>query len=296
MGAGLGLAAVIAAKGGPLGVASARAQGADPPTPIAADVIMKTIPRTGERVPAVGLGTFLTFDLIPGQRRDHIREVMRRFWEAGGRVIDASPLYGMGEVNVGAFATALGIGDELFVTNKIWSTGEYLADESHARRSLDTSMQRLWRARIDVMQCHSLVNVDVAVPILQAWKKEGRIRYVGVTHHENGYFDLLADWIERGNLDFVQVRYSIHTRLAEERVLRSAADRGTAVLVNMPLEKSRLMKIVEGRSWKAGRCRISRARSAPRTGPSSSSSGLFHIRQSPARCLLLRTPIMRPRM
>jgi diketogulonate reductase-like aldo/keto reductase len=135
----------------------------------------------------------------------------------------------------------------MFITNKIWSTGEFLADESHARRSLEQSMQRLWRNKIDVMQVHSLVNVDVIVPILRAWKQEGRIRYFGVTHHELPYFPALAQWVEKGNLDFVQVHYSIHTRLAEERILPAALDRGTAVLVNMPFEKARLFKIVEGR-------------------------------------------------
>ena len=97
------------------------------------------------------------------------------------------------------------------------------------------------------MQVHSLVNVDFMVPYLRAWKKEGRIRYVGVTHFENPYLEPLASWVERGNLDFVQVNYSIFNRRAEERILRAAAERGTAVITNMPFEKARLFKIVEGR-------------------------------------------------
>lgn len=214
---------------------------------IAPGTITRTVPRTGEALPAIGLGTFLTFDIVPGRKRDHLREVMRRFWEGGGRVIDTSPLYGMGEVSVGDFATTLGINDQIFVANKVWTTGEFLADESHALRSLDLSMGRLWRDRIDLMQCHSLVNVDFAVPYLHAWKKEGRIRYVGVTHFENPYMEVLGSWIARGNLDFVQVNYSIFSRMAEERILPAAADRGTAVLVNMPFEKARLFKVVEGR-------------------------------------------------
>lgn len=211
------------------------------------DLVTRAVPRSGEMLPAIGLGTFLTFDVIPGQKRDHLLEVVRRHWQAGGRVFDTSPLYGMAEVNVGDFLATLGINDQAFIANKIWSTGEYLADDSHAARSFEISRQRLWRERIDVMQCHSLVNVDIAVPLMKAWKKEGRIRHIGVSHHEPGYFDLLAEWITRGDLDFVQVHYSIHTRIAEDRVLRVAADQGAAVLVNMPLEKARLHKIVEGR-------------------------------------------------
>lgn len=236
--AGLGLAAAALASGGLFSKnASAQTSG----------IITKKIPKTGEIVPAIGLGTYLTFDVIPGQPREFIREVMRRFWDGGGRVFDTSPLYGTGEISVGDYATALGITDKMFIANKIWSTGEFLADESHARRSLEQTMQRLWRDKIDVMQVHSLVNVDVIVPILRGWKKEGRIRYLGATHHELPYFPALAGWVEKGDLDFVQVHYSIHTRLAEERILPAALDKGTAVLVNMPFEKARLFKIVEGR-------------------------------------------------
>jgi diketogulonate reductase-like aldo/keto reductase len=214
-------------------------------------VITRAIPRTGEVVPAVGMGTFMTFDVTPGQPREHLREVLRRFWEAGGRVIDTSPLYGMSEVSVGDFATALGITRDLFIMNKTWATGEWLGDNSHALRQLTQSMARLWRDQIDVMQVHSLVNVDVVLSILRAWKQEGRIRYLGVTHHEVPYFPELARWVETGDLDFVQVHYSIHTRMAEEHLLPAATERGVAVLVNMPLEKARLHKIVEGRSLPA---------------------------------------------
>lgn len=236
---GLG-AAALTLPAMPFAAGSAHAQGTD--------LITRKIPRTGEVLPAIGLGTYLAFDVLPGQPRDNIREVMQRFWDGGGRVIDTSPLYGTGEISVGDFATAFGITDKLFITNKIWSTGEFLADDSHARRSLEQSMQRLWREKIDVMQVHSLVNVDQILPVLQNWKKEGRIRYFGATHHEVPYFPALAQVVERGNLDFVQVHYSIQTRLAEERILPAALDKGTAVQVNMPFEKARLFKLVEGRT------------------------------------------------
>jgi diketogulonate reductase-like aldo/keto reductase len=243
-GLGLGLAAGQAQQ---LGAGIPAAAAAPPTAPPTADAIMKTIPRTSEKVPAIGLGSFLTFDLLPGKPRGHIREIVRRVWDGGGRVLDTSPLYGLAEVNVGAALAALDIGDKLFLTNKIWSTGEFLADASFAEHSLAQTQARLWRERIDVMQCHSLTNVDVVVPLLHAWKKEGKIRFVGATHHDPAYFDILAGWITKGNLDFVQVHYSIANRSAEDRVLRAAADHGTAVLVNMPLEKARLHKIVDGR-------------------------------------------------
>lgn len=209
-------------------------------------IITKEIPRTKEKLPAIGLGTFMTFDALSDQPRDHLQQVMRRFWDAGGRVVDVSPLYGMSEVKVNEFARTLGLTNDLFITNKIWATGEYLGDPSQAQRQFEQSLTRLSRDRIDVLQVHSLVNVDAILPLLKEWKAKGRIRYVGVTHHDPLYFAALEKWIENGDLDFVQVRYSIHQRGAEDRILPAAAARGTAVLANMPFEKARLFELVKG--------------------------------------------------
>jgi diketogulonate reductase-like aldo/keto reductase len=210
------------------------------------EIITKEIPRTKERIPVIGLGTFLTFDVLSNQPRNHIQQVMQNFWNAGGRMIDVSPLYGMSEANVGAFAQKLSITNEMFIANKIWATGKYLGDRSQAQSQFEQSTRELSRDRIDLMQVHSLVNVDVIVPLLGAWKEEGRIRYLGVTHHEPLYFAPIERWIERGDLDFIQVRYSIAERTAEERILPAAAAQGTAVLANMPFEKARLFQLVSG--------------------------------------------------
>ncbi|UCH52842.1 MAG: aldo/keto reductase [Pseudomonadota bacterium] len=211
------------------------------------DIVWKTIPKTNEKVPAIGLGTHLTFDIKPGKPRENVRDVLKVFYDAGGRVIDTSPLYGMAEVSIGDYATALGITNDLFIANKIWATGEWLGDDSHALRQFRQSTERLWREQFDVMQCHSLVNAGSIIPLLKAWKKEGRIRYTGVTHHEVPYFGPLAQVVEKGDVDFVQVRYNIITRKAEERILKAAQDKGVAVMVNMPFEKARLFEIVKDR-------------------------------------------------
>jgi diketogulonate reductase-like aldo/keto reductase len=238
----LGFSAAIAAIANGLFGGTANAQTRDKSAQTA-NLITKKIPRTGEIVPAIGLGSFLTFDVLPGQSREFIREVIKRFYDGGGRVLDTSPLYGTGEISVGDSANALGIANDLFITNKIWSTGEFLADDSFALKSLEQSQGRLWREKFDVMQVHSLVNVDVVVPIIKNWKRQNLVRYVGVTHHDLPYFPALANWVEKGEIDFVQVRYSIHTRAAEDRILPAAIDKGVAVLVNMPLEKARLHKM-----------------------------------------------------
>lgn len=237
-------AMAIAAPHG-IGLAQAAAASAPPPLPAPSpDLISRRIERTGDVVPALGLGTFLTFDQLPGAPRAELYDVIGQYIRAGARVVDTSPLYGSAEVTVGDAASALGVNDQLFVANKIWSTGAFLADDSQARRSLEESQLRLWRRGFDLMQCHSLVNVDVVLPLMAAWKKEGLVRMVGVTHHENDYHNLLARWIRSGMVDSVQVNYSIANRAAEDTVLRAAQEAGVAVFINMPMEKGRLHKAI----------------------------------------------------
>jgi diketogulonate reductase-like aldo/keto reductase len=219
---------------------------AQPAQNTSGNLLQRRIPKSGELVPAIGLGTFLTFDLMPGQPREHLGDVLATYAGGGARIIDTSPLYGTAEVTVGDMSLNLDSSPRLFFANKIWATGDYLADESHALRSLELSESRLWRRPIDLMQCHSLVNVDVVVPYLRAWQREGRIRYVGVTHHEVDYLPPLTKWVERAAVDFVQMSYSIFNRRAEERLLPAALQNGVAVIVNMPFEKARLFKVVEG--------------------------------------------------
>ena len=216
------------------------ASGPDP------EVLTRTLPRTGERVTTLGLGTFLTFDLKPGDNRDALRQVFERYVAAGGRVVDTSPLYGSAEVSVGQFMGEFEASNEMFLANKVWATGEYLGDESHAEESFRQSRMRTWRDTINLMQCHSITNAPVVIPLMKAWKQEGLIRHVGVTHHESAAQEQLLAIVERDDVDFIQTNYSIFNRDAEKRLLPAAANKGLGVLINLPLEKARLMKVVEG--------------------------------------------------
>ena len=208
------------------------------PVPYSVEVSYTRPPPSQKRL----ITSRILFRGVPG-KRSKVRYVPRPI---AGR---SSPERGILRVMTPEFdcAIAMGINDQMFIANKIWSTGEFLADDSHAKKSFEQSQERLWREKIDLMQVHSLVNVDQIVPVLKNWKREGKIRYVGVTHHEIPYFNALAMQVERNDLDFVQVHYSIQMRLAEDRILPAAMDKGTAVLVNMPFEKARLFKLVEGR-------------------------------------------------
>jgi diketogulonate reductase-like aldo/keto reductase len=237
---GIGTLAAASASG--LTATFPRAAVAQPASPI-----MRAIPKSGEQIPAVGLGTFETFDILPGEPREHIREIIRRFHAAGGRVIDTSPLYGMAEVSVGDFATQLGIADDLFITNKTWTTGEWLSDNSHSEAQFRRSAERLWRSRMDVQQVHSLENHDQVLHLLRQWKDQGRVRYIGATQWSAEYYDTLERLVRSGNLDFIQVNYTIFSRQAEERLFKACIDNGVAVQVNIPFEKARLFTCVQGR-------------------------------------------------
>ncbi|WP_155774424.1 aldo/keto reductase [Rhizobium etli] len=208
--------------------------------------IMRPIPKTGEMIPAVGLGTFETFDVRPGEPRDNVGEVIRLFHVHGGRVIDTSPLYGMSEVCVGDFITDLGIADDIFITNKTWTTGDYLSDNSHSERQLRKSRERLWRDRIDVLQVHSLENHDQVRHWLAQKKTEGSVRYIGITQWSPEYYDTMERLVNTGTLDFVQIAYTILTRAAEQRLLDACAANGVAVQVNIPFEKAWLFTPVAG--------------------------------------------------
>lgn len=213
---------------------------------VLSDIIRRRLPRTGEELTALGLGTFLTFDLKPGDRRDQLRQVFQHYVTAGGRVVDTSPLYGSAEVSVGQFMGEHERSEEIFLANKVWATGDYLGDESHAEESFRQSRMRTWRNSINLMQCHSITNAPVVIPLMKAWKKEGLIRHVGVTHHESAAQEQLLAIVERDDVDFIQTNYSIFNRDAERRLLPAAAEKGVGVLINLPLEKARLMKIVDG--------------------------------------------------
>jgi diketogulonate reductase-like aldo/keto reductase len=231
-----------------LGTADAQtASGARPGSTQGQPIIMRTIPSSQEAIPALGLGTFLVFDALPGAKRDNLRDVLKTHIDAGVRVVDTSPLYGSAQFTLGHYAAALGIADQIFVANKVWATGDFLGDEGQARRSLELSQRLMWREKIDAMHVHSLVNVDLLLPYLRAWKKEGLIRYTVISHFENPYHDAVASWVDRGNLDIVQINYSIFNRDAERRIFPAARDKGVAVFTNMPFEKARLFQVVQGR-------------------------------------------------
>ncbi len=228
-GAGLGLA------GGGVGAAVPRL--GDP-------LMTRPIPSSGEALPVVGLGTWQTFDIgaDPAVRAPR-KEVLRLLLEGGGTVIDSSPMYGRSEAVVGALLAELEARDQAFLATKVWTRGR-----AQGIAQMEQSLRRFQTPRLDLMQVHNLVDWQIHLKTLRAWKEEGRIRYLGITHWTSGALDDLAAVIAREPLDFVQLAYSIGVRDAERRLLPLAADKGVAVLVNRPYEKGIAFRKVQGRA------------------------------------------------
>jgi diketogulonate reductase-like aldo/keto reductase len=207
---------------------------------MAQSIIRKPIPRGGETLPVIGLGTWQTFDVGAAQSaRAPLKEVLRDFVQLGGSVIDSSPMYGKSESVTGDLAAELGIYQQLFIATKVWTNGR-----DAGIRQMEESLRRLRVKKMDLMQIHNLVDYRTHLVTLRKWQEQGRVRYIGVTHYSASAYTELARVLETENLDFVQLNYSMAEREAEQRLLPLAADKRIAVLVNRPFSAGSLFKKV----------------------------------------------------
>lgn len=204
----------------------------------------RKIPSSGEALPVIGLGTWQTFDVGPtAVERAPLKEVLRAFEAAGGRVIDSSPMYGAAEEVVGDLAAELGFGDKLFLATKVWTSGQREGIEQ-----MEDSMRKLRTQRLDLMQVHNLVDVETHLATLREWKEQGRVRHIGVTHYTDRAHDDVARLIERHPLDFIQINYSIAEPEAARRLLPLAQARGVAVIANRPFGGGGLFSRLRGKA------------------------------------------------
>jgi diketogulonate reductase-like aldo/keto reductase len=213
-------------------LAASCALGAVPARAQANPIHTRPIPASGERVPVVGLGTWLTFDVggADSAARRARGDVLRAFLAGGGRLVDSSPMYGSSEEVIGA-ELARGAGAAPFAATKVWTTGGLAG-----RRQMEHS-RSLWRMkRIDLMQVHNLLDWETHWPTLKAWKAEGRYRYIGMTTSHGRRHDELERIMRRERLDFVQFTYNLNDRSVEDVLLPLAAERGIAVIVNRPFD------------------------------------------------------------
>lgn len=206
--------------------------------------LMRPIPKSGELLPAIGLGTSRTFDVgETTSERAAQREVLQLFAAQGGRLVDSSPMYGAAESVIGDLAADLGLTRNLFLATKVWTAGR-----DAGIRQMEASFRRLRTQKIDLMQVHNLLDWKIHLKSLRDWKAQGRIRYLGITHYTESAYDDLARVMESEVIDFVQLNYSILSRSAEQRLLPLALDKKIAVLVNRPFENADLFGQVRAKA------------------------------------------------
>ena len=205
-------------------------------------VVSKPIPSSGELIPVVGLGTWITFNV--GKDRvalDACAEVMQAFFAAGGRMIDSSPMYGSSQATIGHGLARLGAGKApVFAADKVWISSS--KGDTRGPEQIEQS-RRLWSLpRFDLLQVHNLLDWEVHLPTLLAMKAAGRLRYVGITTSEGRRHREIETLLRNQPLDFVQLTYNPLDREAEQRLLPLARERGIAVIANRPFREGELLR------------------------------------------------------
>jgi diketogulonate reductase-like aldo/keto reductase len=214
------------------------AAGGLPAAAAASALLQRRIPSSGERLPAVGLGSWITFNV--GQdmpARDACVEVVRAFFAAGGRLIDSSPMYGSSQPTIGHALARLGQPPALFSAEKVW-----IGEVAEGPAQIEASRRHWGVPRFDLMQVHNLWAWQAHLPRLLAMKAEGRLRYVGISTSEGRRHAELEQIMRGQPIDFVQLTYNPMDREAEARLLPLAADRGIAVIVNRPFREGHLLR------------------------------------------------------
>jgi aryl-alcohol dehydrogenase-like predicted oxidoreductase len=202
-------------------------------------LLTRAIPRSGEKIPAVGLGTAYIFDAASGETRAKAKSVVQALVSNGGRLVDTASTYGDAEIVMGDEIAAAGLRDKIFIATKL---------ESPNPAELKRSVSRLKTAKLDLLQLHNVRNPNQSLAMFRDWKAQGICRYVGITSTFHGDFPAVEAVLRREKPEFVQIDYSLDVRLAERRILPLAADVKAGVLTALPFGRGRLFSAVRGRA------------------------------------------------
>jgi len=239
-------AAGTAAALGPSIAAGRPARSAAGPLPR----LTRPIPSSGEALPLVGLGSWITFNVgDDAAARDSCAEVMRAFFEAGGRLIDSSPMYGSSQDVIGYGLHRLGPPPQLFAADKVW-----ISSGSKGPAQIEESRRKWGIARFDLLEVHNVTAWEEHLPTLFAMKAAGKVRYVGVTTSEGRRHGEIEKIMGSQPIDFVQVTYNAVDREVEERILPLARERKIGVICNRPFKRGELIERTSGAplpSWAA---------------------------------------------
>jgi aryl-alcohol dehydrogenase-like predicted oxidoreductase len=204
-------------------------------------ILERAIPATGEKMPAVGMGTWITFDVPPGAHRNSRLAVLNAFFEGGGTHLDSSPMYGDAEAALGDLVPKARPA-RVFNATKVWTPGRWLGV-----KQMEQSLALWGVTRFDLIHVHNMLDWETHLVTLKEWKAAGRTRYIGITtSHGSREAEMLAA-MKRERFDFVQFSYSFADRDAEKRLLPMAADRGAAVVINRPFDGGNLFGVVKGK-------------------------------------------------
>lgn len=206
--------------------------------PAGASFITRTIPSTGERIPAVGLGTANVFDRDDEPTRRSAAQVVQALVEGGGRLVDTASSYGDAEKVLGSAIAAAGTRDKVFVATKL---------EALDAAELKSSLARLRTASVDLLQLHNVRDPGQSLAQLRAWKAQGSCRYVGITSTSRRDFAAIEAVLEHEKPDFVQIDHSLDDRAAQGRILPLAAEVRAGVLTALPFGRGRLFRMVRGK-------------------------------------------------
>ncbi|HLE94067.1 MAG TPA: aldo/keto reductase [Sulfuricaulis sp.] len=205
--------------------------------------ITKPIPVTGERLPVIGMGSWITFDVAHNPYESVARvKVLQAFFDNGGALVDSSPMYGSSEEVIGKALKKIPNKDALFAATKVWILGK-----NSGIRQMESS-QHLWGVkRLDLMQIHNMLDWETHWETLSEWKAAGRVRYVGITTSHGSRHEALVKAMEKTPFDFVQFTYNLEDREVEKRLLPLAQERGMAVIINRPFQRGSLFNHVRGK-------------------------------------------------
>ncbi|HEY1900216.1 MAG TPA: aldo/keto reductase [Steroidobacteraceae bacterium] len=202
--------------------------------------VTKAIPSSGQKIPAIGIGTN-NYNVTDADDLAARKAVLDKLPALGGAVVDTAPLYGQAEAVIGDLVAGLHNRDRLFLATKVMTP-----DAKAGEASMEESLRRLKTQHIDLMQVHNLIGVEAMIPVLQAWKKAGRIGYYGITTSSPREHARMMDYMRRLPMDFIQVDYSLANRSADQEVLPLAAQKGIAVIANSPFGGRRAAASVFG--------------------------------------------------
>lgn len=212
-------------------------------------VITRAIPKTGEKLPIVGLGTSASFRRLAAiDNNEQLSNVISTLLDNSGTVFDTAPSYGEAERVAGDILQRQNAVERVFWATKVnvVPRGGLLADANEARAQLERSFSYIGKKSIDLVQVHNLKDVPTQMGILKELKQAGRIRYIGTTYTGQSRFQELVSVMRKEPIDFIGVNYAVDDQLAAEEVLPVAAELGVGVLVYLPFGRSRLWQRVKG--------------------------------------------------